>query len=182
MESFINQYLNDFMTTNDLFTKQQMGFRKDHLTIEGCSGSVKDVLDASNDNLTSVAVYIDLAKAFNTINHDIIIAKLSKLGLPAKFITLMVSYLNSRTQHTIFNGQESSNRAIADGVPQGSILGPALFLCYINDLPEIDLGCKVSLYADNTVLYSSGDNLSNVLTSLNHSQEKTLVLHKSAYC
>lgn len=76
MESFINQYQMTFMTENDLFPKQQMGFRKDHSTIECRFTLIKEVLDASNENHISIAVYIDLAKAFNTVNHVILIRKL----------------------------------------------------------------------------------------------------------
>lgn len=95
METFINQFIIDFMTDNDRFAKQQMGFRKDCSTIEGCFNLIKDILDALNEGLISMAVYIDLAKAFNTVNHAILISKLKKLGLPDKILDLLTSYLDS---------------------------------------------------------------------------------------
>lgn len=169
MEFFINQYLITFMTEQNLFAPQQMGFRKDYSTTECCFTLVKDILDATNEGLISIAIYIDLAKAFNTVNHSILIRKLTAIGLPKKFIKLLISYLELRTQHTIFDGCTSGEDHIIDGVPQGSILGPTLFLCYINDLPNMNLGCKVCLYADDTVLYLSGADEETIVGQLNYS-------------
>lgn len=146
-----------------------MGFRKDHSTTEGCFSLIKNIWDTQNEDLFSIAIYVDLAKAFNTVNHRILIRKLKELALPINFIKLLASYLENRSQHTIFNGHTSTEGLITDGVPQGSILGPALFLCYINDLSSQDLGCKLSLYADDTVLYLSGPNLADLTSRLNDS-------------
>lgn len=168
-EQFLNRFLINFMEENNLFTDKQMGFRRGRSTLEGCFSIVKDILDAANNGSFSMAVYIDLAKAFNTVNHLILLKKLAKYGLPTNFVEIMKSYLSNRKQRTIFNGNTSNENFIIDGVPQGSVLGPTLFLCYINDLADRDLKCKIGLYADDTVLYLSDSNVDIMISHLNAS-------------
>lgn len=167
LEVFMNKFLTQFMEVNGLYTDCQMGFRKERSTLESCFTVVKDVLDSSNDGMYSIAIYIDLSKAFNTVNHSILIQKLIEYQLPTNFIELMVSYLSHRKQKTIFNGVTSNENIIMDGVPQGSVLGLTLFLCYINDLVNQELGCKLGLYADDTILYLSGRHVPELILNLN---------------
>lgn len=97
--------------------------------------------------------------------------KLYHFGLPLNFVDLMQSYLENSKQHTIFNGITSTDANIIDGMPQGSILGLTLFLCYINDLTDNDIGCHLGLYADDTVLYLSDPCLDTLVCKVNASLE-----------
>ena len=103
-----------------------------------------------------MAVFVDLAKAFNTVNHNILFAKLVKLGVFGKVLSWCKSYLELRKQRTVSNGKLSDTKLVPCGVPQGSILGPLFFLVYINDLVYSLKSASVQMYADDTVLYVTG--------------------------
>ena len=98
-------------------------------------------------------VFLDLKKAFDTVDHHILLKKLAKYGANEKSLKWFESYLLDRYQYTMVQGVKSSTKCLACGVPQGSILGPLLFIVYINDLPSFMEQCRVSLYADDTAMY-----------------------------
>ena len=104
-----------------------------------------------------MAVFVDLAKAFNTVNHSILLAKLVKMGIFGNVLSWCKSYLELRNQRTVSNGQLSDQKVVPCGVPQGSILGPLFFLIYINDLVYSLRSASVQMYADDTVLYVTGE-------------------------
>ena len=113
------------------------------------------------------AVFLDLSKAFDTVNHSILLTKLLAAGVCHEDLTWFESCLSSRTLRTAC-GQELSDPLPCNiGVPQGSILGPLLFIVYINDLPYIVKHTQVSLYADDTVLYCFSDNPIDLEEQLN---------------
>ena len=139
-----------------------------------------------------LAIFLDLSKAFDTLNHDILLDKLRFYGITSKEFCFFKSYLNNRTQYVDYNGTTSDIKQITTGVPQGSILGPLLFIIYINDISNASNFFKAILYADDSTLITTLDTsdvninyelskISNWLKlnmlSINVSKSKFIVFH-----
>ena len=118
--------------------------------------------------LTNAILFIDLKKAFDTIDHEILLSKLELYGFKAASLNLFRDYLSDRTQVTVINNVKSETSRIRCGVPQGSILGPLLFLLYINDLPNCNLLSDVRMYADDTNLTFASSDPEELFSSLTH--------------
>jgi hypothetical protein len=143
---------------------------------------LNEVTNASNQRKLTIAIFCDLRKAFDTCDHQILIKKLEKLGIRSKELDWFISYLNDRKQFVKIAETESDLLNINKGVPQGSILGPILFLIYINDLPECST-MKSLLFADDTTLSKSGENLEELIQSVNEEFQKVATFfrdHKMA--
>ena len=104
-------------------------------------------------------VFIDLKKAFDTVNHEILLFKLEHYGIRNNMLKWFESYLRDRKEYVYFNGVSSATFNLSCGVPQGSVLGSLLFLLYINDVPHISEKLQLFLFADDTNLYYESDNL-----------------------
>ena len=132
------------------------------------------ILSAMDKGELTGAVFIDLTKAFDTVNYSILLSKLCSLGVPnaSPAYNWFESYLSNRRQVTVCNGTKSSPETVQIGVPQGPILGPLLFMLYINDLPDYLEHCDVTLYADDTVLFISDKSLHNIKSHMNSDLEK----------
>ena len=160
----ISQRLKAFVTDNEVLTKNQHGFRKAHSTITAISTLLHKVYNNINNKEDTYLVFLDLKKAFDTVSHNILLNKLGNSGIDLKTLDWFASYLINRKQMVQFNHETSSIQNVCYGVPQGSILGPTLFSLYINDLSELLLHNNITLYADDTVLYSSNsDYLQEIL-------------------
>lgn len=118
------------------------------------------------------AVFLDLRKAFDTVNHTVLLNKLNVFKFSDAFIHLIMSYLSGRSQFVKINNHKSTTLQLNTGVPQGSILGPILFSLYINDLPSICDQCETLLYADDTVIFTSGKNADEVAVKLTQAMSK----------
>ena len=138
----IYQYLDDY----NLLDHGQGGFRPKHSTAKTCSHFVNDLYTAINNNKCTIAVYVDAMKAFDTVNHSILLKQMYKLGIKGKILDWVNNYLTKRYQRTLANNVISKEKLITCGVPQGSILGPLLFVIYINDISNAISNSKVSLY------------------------------------
>ena len=116
-------------------------------------------------------LFLDISKAFDRVWHKGLLYKLNNLGVEGNFLRLIESFLSDRYQRVTLNGQSSDWTPVEAGVPQGSILGPLLFLCYINDLPD-GLISNVKLFADDTALFSNVESPVESFNILNHDLSK----------
>ena len=114
-----------------------------------------DLYHAMNCNLLTGILFLDVRKAFDSLKHEILKDKLRNIGLGRSIVLWFDSYLN-RKQILRFNGVPSDELTVISGIPQGSILGPTLFICYINAIFDIITDVKVKMFADDCVLYKSG--------------------------
>ena len=146
------------MQSNSILYQHQYGFRKNYST-EHAILSITEKIKTNLDNKTfSCGVFVDLEKAFDTVNHQILLAKLKYIGIDSTSHKWLTSYLSNRSQCVSVNGNSSSFSKINCGVPQGSILGPLLFSLYINDMHKAIANSTVYHFADDTnLLYSNKD-------------------------
>lgn len=153
-----------------LFYGSQYGFRERH----SCDLAVLELIDRISTNMDSskipFSLFIDLSKAFDCLDHDILLYKPEYYGIRGSAAALMQSYLTGRKQYTQHENEKSQLQSITYGVPQGSILGPFLFLVYLNDLAQCSRLFSIINYADDTVLSSTICSFTNPL-SYNIDQE-----------
>ena len=138
-----------------MLTPKQFGFRSKLSTEIALAHFSDRVLDKPENGMLTGAVFLDLSKAFDTVDHGLLLEKLKQIGACDNVVGWFRSYLNDRFQLTAVGDAQSSLRPIQVGVPQGSILGPLLFLVCINDLPTCLDHCEGALYADDTMIYFS---------------------------
>ena len=166
-EKIISIRLVDFFGKSNVIVPRQFGFLKGRST-EGAFLSVTEyIYKCLNNKEHSIGIFIDLTKAFDTVKHDTLLGKLERYGVRGLPLQWLASYLRDRRQYVTFNGSYSSVRQINIGVPQGSILGPLLFLIYINDLPNASARFRSVLYADDTTLLTSDSDYSSLIQTIN---------------
>ena len=190
MEKHICEHLCNFLKENDLFHPLQSGFRKSHSTETALIRLVDQLLfNLDNDKVTGL-VFIDYKKAFDLIDHKLLLSKLRALGVGESRLPLFRDYLDGRCQYVNIDGYHSTQRALTLGVPQGSILGPILFLVFINDLPAALQHSVADIYADDTTIsysthYTAAPNdISNGLQTdideiLNWSADNKMILNET---
>ena len=152
-ERLIHNQLASYFDENNLLCRFQSGFRKKHSTETAVTYFADQILMGMDKGLVTGAVFIDLAKAFDTIDHDVLIHKLKHYGVSDDSLLWFKDYFCARKQFVAIDSHRSEELDIACGVPQGSILGPLLFIIYINDLSSCMRNCSVSMYADDTAIY-----------------------------
>ena len=153
LERFVHTQLLAHLNRHNILTEFQNGFRKNHSTIDTIFKFTTDLQLNKNNKLNTLALYIDFKKAFDTVNHKLLLGKLKDMQIKDNVLNWISSYLTNRSQCTRLGNNISGDMEVKTGVPQGSILGPLFFLCYINDITNICKSSKILLYADDTVLY-----------------------------
>jgi hypothetical protein len=155
-EKAIKRRLLSYVTNKDILAANQYGFRAGMGTEDALyklTSTVSERLDQGENVLT---VFLDLRKAFDTVNHDILLKGIERQGIGGNCIALLADYLRDRTQRTRVNGEQSQVLTVEHGVPQGTVLGPLLFLLYINDLCRMDIPGQIVTFADDTSITVCG--------------------------
>lgn len=168
IERFIADKLYDYLHKYDVLGKNQFGFIKNRGTISALE-LVADCINEKLDNGKHVlCMFIDLRKAFDSINHDEMVLMLHKIGVRGSILSWFSSYLKNRKLVVKFGERLSASKTITRGVPQGSVLGPLLYLIYVNDVQHCFTKCKHYLYADDTLVVSAHKDFNLALNNLKH--------------
>ena len=155
------------ITNNNLFYEKQFGFQQKCSTEHAILELSEQIYQSSNNKEYTLGVFIDLSKAFDTVNHNILLEKLSYYGLSEKYIAWLKRYLHKRKQCISYKNKQSNFASITCGVPQGSILGPLLFLLYVNDMQYASSIIKPIMFADDTNLFISNSNIKKLFQTVN---------------
>ena len=153
IEKLMHKRLYTFMEENNILYHKQFGFKKGNSIINAVIQITEKIKESIDKGKVGCGIFIDLRKAFDTVNHDILLMKLERNGICDSALLWFESYLSKRKQFVCINGENSELRELSCGVPQGSVLGPLLFLIYINDLPKISNKLDSFLFADDTNIY-----------------------------
>lgn len=162
LEQVVRKRLLKFLEEIKFFSNKQYGFKAKTGTVNAAVDLVISLQCALDSNKLALGLYLDLAKAFDTVNHEVLLFKLEKAGIHGPALGWFNSYLSNRKQYVSTNGYQSNPQNIDIGVPQGSILGPILFLIYINDLAFLDLHGDIYLFADDTCLFYIGHDIEEI--------------------
>lgn len=174
LEPLIYDQLYAFLEKYDVIYKYQFGFRKGFST-EQAILEITDSLDTAIDNKQiTCGIFLDFSKAFDTVNHNILLSKLYAYGIRGIPYNWFESYLHQHTQCIKIGDTRSSLDTIICGIPQGSTLGPLLFLFYINDLPNSSSKFSFRIFADDTNMFFSSNSSSELESFVNNELEQVL--------
>ena len=167
LEKIVYNRLYNFLNMHNILNPNQYGFRKNHSTDLALVKIYDKITNAMANKEHVIGVFLDLSKAFDTLDHKLLLSKLCHYGIRGNALLWFRNYLADRKQYVSFNGQDSDILSVKCGVPQGSILGPLLFLLYINDITNTSPYLSFVLFADDTNIFYSNKNLNLLVTKLN---------------
>ena len=171
-EKFYSCRLLKFCNKYSLISSKQFGFQHGISTFDALMSLTENIYTALNDKLHFLAAIIDVKKAFDCVNHDILISKLESFGVRGLPLRWLVSYLTDRKCFVQLGPHKSRMNTFNIGVPQGSILGPILFLIYVNNLPKFSNILQTQLFADDTIVSNISSNVNSLTDSTNNELSK----------
>lgn len=152
IEKMVKSRLSSFLSINNILSGLQFGFRQGSSTNDAMFDMLSTLFSRINDGGVAAVAFCDLTKAFDCVNHTILFRKLGRYGIRGLALSWFESFLSGRSQRVFVGSSCSSPHAIDRGVPQGSVLGPLLFLLYVNDLAELRIRGKFTIFADDTTI------------------------------
>ena len=167
IERHVSDSLYMYISVNNLSHTNQSGFRSKHSCETSLLKITQDWYTSLNNKQVIGALFLDFSMAFDMVNHNILLQKLKIYNFSQGAMNWFNSYLSDRKMCVSFNSNLSKSREVLAGVPQGSILGPLLFLVYINDLFSVPTSSKIDLYADDSIIHLSGKSVEEINEGLN---------------
>ena len=161
-EKVMYNRLLDFLEDRKFFVNEQFGFRKLHSSYMALMILIDKLIESLDRGEYVIGIFLDFSKAFHTVDHKILLQKLYHYGIRGPAYDWFYSYLTDRKQYVTYNGISSNTKNVMCGAPQGSILGPLLFLVYINNLCSVCEYATPILFADDTNLFCSGKDLQTI--------------------
>ena len=176
LEKIMYKRVIKYLDKNNILFQSQYGFRKKHSTNLATIELMTKILQAIENGEYTVGVFLDLAKAFDSVNHEILLRKLEHYGIRGIVLEWFTNYLTNRKQIVKYKFEKSERLTIKCGVPQGSVLGPLLFLIYMNDISRCSEILSVILFADDTNLFYSHKNIDTLNKTVNQELKKIVTL------
>lgn len=192
LETHVYKNLYSYVVKHKILSNNQYGFQRNKNTTMALASFIADIQKNFENKNDTLATYIDLKKAFDTVNHSILLRKMKAYGIEGIPLDWFKSYLTDRQQFVSNKGIQSTNKSVSCGVPQGSNLGPLLFLIYINDLPNVLKHSASVLFADDTTLYVTSQDNDSLREKMNEdlqlisnwfqANKLTLNINKTCFC
>lgn len=174
LEKLMHRRIYSFVKKYEILYENQFGFRENHSTCMAIITLLDKILSALDNGNLVIGVFLDFQKAFDTVNHQILLKKLEKYGIRGIALDWITDYLNNRQQYVILNKTNSFKSIVTCGVPQGSILGPLLFILYINDIVQASDALFPIIFADDTNIFFTGTDIDETIRTMNSELSKII--------
>ena len=179
IERLVHKRLYSYVTKFNILTPEQFGFQKNFSTYMAQIDLYDNISKAIDEKKYPIGIFIDLKKAFDTVDFNIPVQKLNHYGVHGLALKWFKNYLSNRRQYVSVNGIDSSWKTVTCGIPQESILGPLLFLLYNNDIVNCSQIIHFIIFADDTTLFFSGEDIATLIDTINCELKKLLCWFKA---